>query len=88
MVYTVALDEVKDHVGEWKAAIRKEVQALFEMGALVAALQTKGQAGDLETGGGLRFWLPGEALRAILAHGAYAHRRGLCPSSSQSLHDG
>ena len=36
VVYTVALDEVKDHVGEWRAAIHKEVQALFEMGALVA----------------------------------------------------
>ena len=32
VVYTVALDEVKDDVGEWKAAIQKEVQALFEMG--------------------------------------------------------
>ena len=36
VVYTVALDEVKDHMGEWRAAIHKEVQALFEMGALVA----------------------------------------------------
>ena len=35
VVYTVALDEVKDHVKEWKAAIHKEVQA-FEMEALVA----------------------------------------------------
>ena len=36
LVYTVALDEVKDHLEEWKTAIHKEVQALFEMEALVA----------------------------------------------------